>query len=146
MPCPGRIVHLDLPSGPGFRHDSGVYSGFEVPVEYDPILSKFSVLAENRDLAIKRMIRGLSDYVILGLKTPIPFLLDVLRSPEFQAGDTFTDFIAAHFADWQPNLQEKDLAALAFIARETAGPVQETAAPMENLIKTPWQTLGSWGR
>ena len=54
------------PSGPGIRNDCGVYAGFQVPVEYDPILSKLIAHAENRDAAIQRMIQALQAYVILG--------------------------------------------------------------------------------
>jgi acetyl/propionyl-CoA carboxylase alpha subunit len=80
FPSPGKIEFMKEPSGPGIRNDCGIYSGFNVPVEYDPILSKLIVYAGNRKDAIERMTRALSEYVILGVKTPIAFLIDVLKS------------------------------------------------------------------
>ncbi len=84
FPSPGRIEFLKEPAGPGIRNDCGVYEGFEVPVEYDPILAKLVVHAQTRELAIRRMIRALQEYVILGLKTPVAFLIDVLSADFFQ--------------------------------------------------------------
>ncbi len=145
MPSPGRIAFLREPAGPGVRNDCGVYAGSEVPVEYDPILSKLVVHAETRELAIRRMIRALTSYVVLGVRTPMDFLLDVLASAPFQAGETYTDFIAAHFADWAPDRKRLELAAMAYAAdamaprARTAGPVAATAAH-----PGPWHTLNHW--
>lgn len=145
MPSPGKIHFLKEPVGPGIRNDCGVYSGFEVPVEYDPILSKLIVWAEDRDQAIARMRGALSQYIILGVKTPIAFLMEVLASEPFQRGETFTDFIATHFNNWRQPLDEAALAALAYIIYEMAGPrrkkgmVSELAEP-----NSPWLQLGNW--
>jgi acetyl-CoA carboxylase biotin carboxylase subunit len=146
-PSPGRIIFMQEPSGPGIRNDCGIYAGFQVPVEYDPILSKLIAYAEDRDQAIKRMIQALQDYVILGVRTPVPFLIDVLKSEAFARGDTFTDFIETHFTDWKPNRCDEDAACAAFIIDELsrAGKATATAA-QENAGSSPWQTLGHWGR
>lgn len=145
MPSPGTVTFLQEPSGPGIRNDCGVYSGVEVPMEYDPIISKLVVHAESRELAIQRMVRALETYTILGVKTPISFLLDVLESQPFAAGATYTDFIDTHFTDWVPNSTDLDLAALAWVA--------DAMAPRNQLITTtvgqvkhtgPWQTLANW--
>ncbi len=146
-PSPGKIIYLQEPSGPGIRNDSGIYSGFQVPVEYDPILSKLIVHAEDRNQAIMRMIQALEDYIILGVKTPVPFLIDVLKSEAFAKGDTFTDFIDTHFANWKPNRSETDVACAAFIIDEltrirTAG----ADGGRERAGSSPWQSLGPWGR
>jgi acetyl-CoA carboxylase biotin carboxylase subunit len=117
-PSPGRIIYMQEPSGPGIRNDCGIYSGFQVPVEYDPILSKLIAYAEDRDRAIMRMIRALQDYVILGVSTPVPFLIDVLKSEAFAGGDTFTDFIDTHFTGWKPNRCDADAACAAYIIDE----------------------------
>lgn len=145
MPSPGKIIYMQEPSGPGIRNDSGIYSGFEVPVEYDPILSKLIVWAADRNQAVSRMKNALSRYVILGIKTPVAFLMDVLDSKPFQEGRTYTDFIAAHFEDWRQNTDEAGLAALAYIVDEIAGRgkpkthITGTTGPA-----TPWQTMGNW--
>jgi acetyl-CoA carboxylase biotin carboxylase subunit len=146
FPAPGPIEYLRAPQGPGIRIDSGIYAGGQVPVEYDPILAKLIVQAENREAAIARMRRALAEYVILGVKTPIAYLRDVLNHEAFRAGATFTDFIPRHMTDWTPAVSAADTAALAYIADElTAVP---RAAARKDLDRggwpTPWQTLGAW--
>jgi acetyl/propionyl-CoA carboxylase alpha subunit len=145
MPSPGKITYLQEPSGPGIRNDCGVYAGFDVPVEYDPILSKLIVWATDRNQAIARMKNALSQYVILGIKTPIAFLMDVLASETFQEGKTYTDFIATHFEGWQQKTDEADLAVLAYIIDEIAGSrrLQAHSAGTTG-PSTPWQTIGNW--
>ena len=145
MPSPGTITYLQEPSGPGIRNDCGIYSGFDVPVEYDPILSKLIVWSADRNQAIARMKNALSQYVILGIKTPIAFLMDVLDSKPFQEGKTCTDFIVTYFEGWQQKTDEADLAVLAYVTDEIAGPrkphkyIAGTTGPA-----SPWQTIGNW--
>jgi acetyl-CoA carboxylase biotin carboxylase subunit len=146
-PSPGKIIYMQEPSGPGIRNDCGIYSGFQVPVEYDPILSKLITYAEDRSQAINRMIQALEDYVILGVKTPIPFLIDVLKSGAFAQGDTFTDFISTYFADWKPDRSDENAACAAFIIDElTRSRKAEAIGGHERTGSSPWQTLGPWGR
>ncbi len=146
-PSPGKIICMQEPSGPGIRNDSGVYAGFQVPVEYDPILSKLISFAEDRDQATRRMIEALEDYIILGVSTPVPFLIDVLKSEAFARGDTFTDFIEAHFSGWKPNRSDEDAACAAFIVSEISGGSKaKSATGREAADASPWQTLGPWGR
>lgn len=95
MPSPGKIVHLRPPSGGlGVREDSGVYEGFVVPLEYDPLLSKLVTWGRTREEAICRMRRALSEYQIYGIKTTIPFFQRILFHPRFVAGDYNTHFIS----------------------------------------------------
>src|SRR5262249_4469846 len=93
FPSPGRIQHLRTPSGPGVRDDSGVYEGWTVPIEYDPLISKLAVWAATRAETIERMQRALREYRIEGIKTNIAFFLDVLNDPDFRKGDFDTSFI-----------------------------------------------------
>jgi acetyl-CoA carboxylase biotin carboxylase subunit len=144
MPSPGRIAFLREPTGPGVRNDCGVYAGFEVPVEYDPILSKLVVHAETRELAIRRMIRALKSYAVLGVRTPIDFLLDVLASAPFQAGETYTDFIARHFADWAPDREALNLAAMAYVADAMAPKLRPAGRIAAAEHPGPWHTLKHW--
>lgn len=144
MPSPGRIAFLREPAGPGVRNDCGVCAGFEVPVEYDPILSKLVVHAESRDLAIRRMIRALQSYVVLGVRTPIDFLLDVLASAPFQSGETYTDFIATHMAEWAPDGQALELAALAHAADAMAPKIRSAGRIAAEAHPGPWHTLKHW--
>jgi acetyl/propionyl-CoA carboxylase alpha subunit len=145
FPCAGGITYLKEPSGPGIRTDTGIYSGFEVPVEYDPILSKLIAWAATREEAIERMVRGLREYVILGIRTPIPFLIDVLGSDAFLAGETFTDFLDRHFRDWAPGKGESHAACVAYILDELTRDARTTSpAPSADTPSSPWQTLGHW--
>ncbi len=93
FPSPGRISMLRVPSGPGVRDDSGVYAGWNVPLEYDPLLSKLVAWAPSRGEAIARMRRALDEYQIGGIKDNTSFFKDVLNHPEFIAGDFDTGFI-----------------------------------------------------
>ncbi len=93
FPAPGRISRLRLPAGPGTRDDSGVYEGWTVPVEYDPLLSKLVVGGSNRAEAIARMRRALDEYEFTGIQTTIPFFRRVLDHPDFVAGRIDTEFI-----------------------------------------------------
>ncbi len=146
FPSPGRIEFLKEPAGPGIRNDCGVYEGFEVPVEYDPILAKLVVHAQTRELAIRRMIRALQEYVILGLKTPVAFLIDVLSADFFQKGETYTNGLDVHFAQWKPAKGELETAVAAYLAdtllRGAPGPAAAGDAAI--VEKSLWQTLGNW--
>ena len=147
MPSPGKILYVRSAEGPGVRYDHGIYAGFEVPVQYDPILGKLVVWAEDRPSACARMIRALKECVILGVKTPIEFLLDILSSGAFQSGDTHTHFIEEHFSGWRPDSKADELALLAFTANEMMGPpvVGTTGTQIERGdLQSPWQTLGAW--
>lgn len=146
FPSPGKIKFLKEPAGPGVRNDCGVYTGFEVPVEYDPILSKLVVHAETRELAIRRMTRALQDYAIIGVKSAVEFLIDLLASEPFQKGDTYTDFIETHFAKWEPVDFEVEVAAAAYLA-DTLLAVEGSAASTTRPTAGPtplWQVLGNW--
>ncbi|HSE41715.1 MAG TPA: acetyl-CoA carboxylase biotin carboxylase subunit [Acidobacteriota bacterium] len=97
MPSPGKILTLRTPGGPGIRDDSGIYQGFEVPIFYDPLLSKLVAWGRNREEAIERMRRALEEYLVAGIKTTIPFYQRVLRDPSFQKGNVTTSFIEDFF-------------------------------------------------
>ncbi len=145
FPSPGTISFLKEPTGPGIRNDCGVYSEFEVPVDYDPILSKLIVHAQTRDLAIAKMIKALKSYIVIGVKTPIDFLMDVLKSEPFICGEVFTDFIETHFENWQPDMSDADLARIAFVIDEMCGNRKaKKLVCAKDAMPTPWQTLGSW--
>jgi len=145
FPCPGKILFMQEPTGPGIRNDSGIYSGITVPVEYDPILAKLIVSAQTRELAVKRMADALSRYVILGIKTPISFLQDVIGSKAFQQGETYTDFIFKHFSGWKPALPHIHESCLAFAVCEQIKSRRPAAfSPAAGEFPTPWETLGNW--
>lgn len=146
IPSPGTILFARSPEGPGIRFDHGIRTGFQVPVEYDPILGKLVVWAEDRPAACARMARALRECVILGITTPIEFLLDVLASPEFRAGNTHTHFIADHFADWKADQEADELAAIGYVLNDMAGrpSAERSYGRPRNEIPSPWETLRGW--
>jgi acetyl-CoA carboxylase, biotin carboxylase subunit len=93
MPSPGRIIALRVPSGPGIRDDSGVEPDGEVPIFYDPLLSKLIAWGADRPQAIARMRRALNEYDVLGIKTTIPFFRWMLNQPEFTAARFHTAYL-----------------------------------------------------
>jgi acetyl-CoA carboxylase biotin carboxylase subunit len=92
-PSPGEILVYRPPGGPGVRNDSGVYSGADVTVHYDPLVSKLITWGRDRPEAIGRMRRALREFVIKGIKTSIPFHRAVMDHPKFLAGQYDTGFI-----------------------------------------------------
>jgi len=93
MPCPGRLEDFVAPGGPGVRVDSSCYPGYMIPPFYDSMVAKLIVFDQNRDAAIRRMQRALSEFVVEGIKTTIPFHQKVLATDLFKEGDFGTDFI-----------------------------------------------------
>jgi acetyl-CoA carboxylase biotin carboxylase subunit len=85
MPSPGLIQHLRAPAGPGIRDDSGVVSGFEVPIFYDSMISKLIAWGDDRPQAIARMQRALGEYEVRGIKTTLPFFKWLLQTDDFRA-------------------------------------------------------------
>jgi acetyl-CoA carboxylase biotin carboxylase subunit len=98
LPSPGRITALRVPGGPGIRDDSGVYAGWEVPIHYDPLVSKLVAWGASRDEAIRRLRRAVAEYKVLGIQTTLPFFERVLQHPAFVAGDFDTSFVDDFFA------------------------------------------------
>ena len=117
IPNPGKIETLRVPGGPGVRDDSGVYEGVEVPMFYDPLISKLVVHAETREAAIGRMLRSVSEYKITGIKTTLPFFDRALRHPKFIEGDYDTGFIARLQAEKDERVRDTEMAmAVAAVA------------------------------
>jgi len=85
------------PLGLGIRHDGYVYEGFEIPIYYDPMISKLIAWAETREEAIKRMRRALYNYKITGIKTSIKFLERIMETPDFVDGKYNTHFVENNF-------------------------------------------------
>ncbi len=93
LPSPGVITGLRTPSGPFVRDDGGAYAGVTISSYYDPLVSKLSVWAPTRALAVARMQRALREYVVTGIRTNLVFHERLLAHPEFAAGDYDTGFI-----------------------------------------------------
>ena len=117
MPNPGTIEHITEPLGLGVRHDGYVYAGYEIPIYYDPMISKLIVWASTRPEAIDRLKRALYAYKITGIKTSIPFLSRILEVPDFVNGKYNTHFIQDNEkylkADNNASQRVKDIASIA---------------------------------
>lgn len=112
MPSPGMVRHITEPRGLGIRTDGYVYAGYEIPIYYDPMISKLIVWSRTREGAIDRMKRALYEYKISGVKTSIKFLESIMKHPAFEKGKYNTHFIDDHynelFNESSPVGQEND--------------------------------------
>ena len=95
-PAPGIINQVSIPQGVGTRVDSYIYEGYEIPIYYDPMISKLIVWAANREYAIERMRRVLYEYKISGIKTNISYLRKIMDTNDFIQGKYDTHFIEKH--------------------------------------------------
>ena len=93
FPSPGKITLLLEPSGPGIRTDSGMYEGWTVPMDYDPLLAKLIGYGSDREQAIARLTRALDEYFVGGIKTNIALFRRILADPDFRAGKLDTGFL-----------------------------------------------------
>lgn len=103
LPSVGKILAWAEPKRPGVRVDTGYGAGAEVPRFYDSLIAKVIALGEDRDQAIRRLEAALLDFHVLGIKTNIAYILDVLANADFRAGNIDTGFLDRHFAEWWPN-------------------------------------------
>jgi acetyl-CoA carboxylase biotin carboxylase subunit len=143
MPSPGRIHGLRVPQGPGVRDDSGLYEGGEVPIYYDPMISKLITWAGDRPEALARMKRALAEYEVRGIRTTIPFFRWILEDEDFKAGRFDTTFLDRKLAarNGQPldpaGEEHAVLGAIAVAVRQlTAAAVSATDTPA---ITSRWQ-------
>ena len=94
MPSPGKVTHIHLPAGNGVRVDTGLYAGYTIPSEYDSMIAKVIVHAQNRELAIAKMRAALDEMVVMGINTNLDFQYQIMCNPVFVAGEADTGFIA----------------------------------------------------
>jgi len=147
MPSSGRVLFLREPGGPGVRHDCGIYSGCQVPVHYDPILSKVIAWGIDREEARRRMLSALQEMVILGIQTSVGFLQDIVSQPEFVAGNTRTDFLEKYMLPWKQELDQDLLEAIllgAAVDAQGKSRAQKEGLPVRERKISPWQMGGGW--
>ncbi len=97
MPDTGSLDKYNRPCGPGIRIDDGFEEGMDIPIHYDPMLSKLIVHHDNRENAIDRMLRAIEEYEINGLETTLSFGKWVMHHEAFRKGDYDTNFIEKYF-------------------------------------------------
>ena len=93
FPSPGRITRLLQPGGPGIREDSGIYEGWVVPMDYDPMLSKLIAYAPTRELAIARLLRAIDEYVIGGIRSNLGLFRRILADADFRSAKIDTNYL-----------------------------------------------------
>jgi acetyl-CoA carboxylase biotin carboxylase subunit len=118
LPSIGTIAYYHHAAGPGVRVDDGVEAGAEISPYYDPMLSKVLTWGGDRDESIRKMVRALQDTVVLGVTTNIPYLIDILRHPEFEAGRLSTEFLK-ELEPWSPSADSTNSTWLALAAFES---------------------------
>ena len=142
-PSPGQIRYLILPQGPGVRNDNGVYTGYHVPIHYDPMLSKLITWGGSREEAIGRMKRALREYRVEGIETTIPFYTLLMDNEDFKAGRFDTDYIDRMLHTFlRDGAQKSDradaaVAAAAILAFEES---QKARLPVET--ESNWKRAG----
>ena len=92
-PSPGKITTLHVPGGHGVRVDTHVYASYTIPPHYDSLIAKLIVVHQTREEAIDKMLRALQEFVIEGVKTTIPFHIQLMQDERFRKGDYTTKFM-----------------------------------------------------
>jgi acetyl-CoA carboxylase biotin carboxylase subunit len=143
MPSPGKILHLRVPAGGlGIRDDNGIYEGFQVPMEYDPLLSKLITWGQTRAEAIRRMLRALSEYQVYGIRTTVPFFKRILRHPQFFAGDYNTHFIPNMEKEEDGEKQGDELVALIAAGIKSYCESKASLGPRQKQKISHWKVQG----
>lgn len=138
-PCPGPLTLVEWPSAVGLRVDTGVRTGSVIGLDYDAMIAKLTVVAEDRPRAIARLLWCLRHTVIFGTVTNINYLQDILSDEEVRAGHMHVKLLETKFKDWRDEApeellaQRRELAASALTARDTTG------AAGGAKIASPWE-------
>lgn len=138
VPSTGEILHQYFPEGPGRRFDFGFEAGDTVTPYYDAMIAKVIVWDESRPRAIMKMLATLKDTIIFGVKTNIPFLLEMIQHPEFVDGTMTTGFIQKYFPQGAPpaELTDVEKAFIDFAAKNSASAGRQTL--QGPAITNPW--------
>ena len=145
LPSPGQITRLTEPAGPGVRLDSGVYQGWTVPLDYDPLLAKLAAwgaVARGGDCAIAA--RALAEYVIAGIRTNRAFFGEIMDDAAFRAGALSTAFLDEFFARRRaaaPELETEAVAALAAALTQQKSTAAPSTAQTSQWLQTGRESL-----
>jgi acetyl-CoA carboxylase biotin carboxylase subunit len=150
LPSTGTITHMIMPTGPGVRLDTGVYSGFRISPYYDSLIAKLVVSGESRGEALLRMRRALEEFKIIGIRTNIPFHQRMMYSTRFMAGQYDTRFVEDRFSMETAEEAWEDLSEVAAIIATLVAHQQTQRAA--NIIQrnerdtSNWKWVGRWER
>jgi acetyl-CoA carboxylase biotin carboxylase subunit len=142
FPSPGTIQQLREPSGPGIRLDSGVYPGWTVPIDYDPLLAKLAVWSADRPITIERMRRAIEEYSIAGIRTNLSFFRDILLDNCFRDGRLHTGFIEEFLSRRPRPARDPELEQVAALAAEAHNRSGRREAPPPTAPASRWLLEG----
>jgi acetyl-CoA carboxylase, biotin carboxylase subunit len=143
LPSPGRITALRTPSGPGIRDDGGVYGGWEVPVHYDSLISKLIAHGADRTQALARMRRAVSEYVVLGIHTTLPFFARLFENEEFVSGRYDTGLVERMMSAPAPRDEKvEELAAVVAAVRAHRDRRARLAGAPAAAAQNAWRQAG----
>ena len=143
LPDIGKLLVYKTPSGPGVRVDDGFEEGMDIPIYYDPMISKLIVHGKDRTEAIEKMLRAIDDYTIIGVETTLDFCKFVLKHEAFVSGNFDTGFIAKYFTPEVLNVKNEEYAELAAIAGSIifeGNKAKQTGSTENPVKKSQWKT------
>jgi acetyl-CoA carboxylase biotin carboxylase subunit len=143
LPSPGEITQYGEPGGPGVRVDGGVYAGWTVPLEYDPLLAKLCVWSDTRNSAIERMRRALAEYRVLGITTNLKMFSRLMMDPAWREGELHTGLLDEFQKRQEPQPPRPDalIAAMLAAAQTARKPAPSRAKDEQNA----WRVEGRRG-
>jgi acetyl/propionyl-CoA carboxylase alpha subunit len=146
LPQAGPLLMYREPSMPGIRVDAGVTEGGEISVHYDPLIAKLIAWGETREAARRRAVLALREYVILGVRTNIPFLIEVLEHPRVASGDFDTRFLdtegdAIRARCASASIPDEALAVAAVAHQAGSSRSQGSATSDQITAEDPWAGL-----
>ncbi len=143
FPSAGKIVQLREPGGPGVRVDSGIYPGWTVPIDYDPLLAKLIAWAPDRERVIQRLLGALREYSILGVETNLALFREILQDAQLREGRLSTGFVADFLARREPRPQaSRELEMAVALAAGAASRNQRSEATSEPSATSRWRAEG----
>ncbi len=144
FPSPGRLAHYQEPSGPGVRVDGGVYAGWNVPLEYDPLLAKLTVWGDSRASAIGRMRRAVAEYRVLGIKTNLGLFAQLMDDAAWLAGDLDTGFLDRFMQRFKAETPTADSTLASMLAAAQTA-MRRPAAAAASEPSSQWRADGRRG-
>ena len=144
FPSPGLLTRYTEPSGPGVRVDGGVYEGWNVPLDYDPLLAKLTVWGESRDAAINRMRRAVAEYRVLGIKTNLGLFAQLMSDAAWVAGDLDTGFLDRFMSQFKSEKPTEDSKMASMLAAARMA-MQKPAATGVSEPESQWRATGRRG-
>lgn len=142
-PCPGKLELVEWPSAVGLRIDTGVSSGSVIGLDYDAMIAKLTVFAENRNNALERMLWCLRNTILFGTTTNVNYLQDILSYPAVRAGNMYVKLLEKEFGNWAVTVPQELLDQTQTLAKNSKRSDVGVGAgrPMESRIPSPWEKL-----